>query len=74
MKKQFKIPSLSPQIPSTRQSLRLPSRVTPGGDTALKAAKVYTGNQVVGISIIHKSCLQPIFSKQEAVDAASMRR
>ena len=74
MKKQFKIQLLSPQIPSTRQSPRLPSRVTPGGDTALKPAKVYTGNQVVGISIIHKSCLQPIFSKQEAVDAASMRR
>jgi hypothetical protein len=29
---------------------------------------------MLGITIVHKSCLQPVFSQQAAVDAASMRR
>lgn len=41
---------------------------------AKKEENVYTGNNLIGISIIHKSCLQPIFSKQSAEDAANMRR
>lgn len=44
------------------------------GVAALAPAKVYTGNDILGITVIHKSCLQPVFSKQAAVDAASMRR
>ena len=52
---------------------RLPSRDT-GGNATLAPAKVYTGDQVLGVTIIHKSCLQPVFSQQEAIDAANMRR
>ena len=44
------------------------------GSTAPKETKVYTGDQMIGISIIHKSCLQPVFSQQAAQDAANMRR
>jgi hypothetical protein len=40
----------------------------------LAPAKVYTGDAVLGITIVHKSCLQPVFSQEEAVDAAKMRR
>jgi hypothetical protein len=47
---------------------------TPGGSTALKDIPEYTGDQMIGISIIHKSCLQPIFSSEAAKDVASMRR
>lgn len=36
--------------------------------------KVYTGNEMLGVTIIHKSCLQPVFNQQEAIDAAKMRR
>lgn len=74
-KKVFKpAPSLSPQIPSGRfTSNHIPSRVTPGGSTA-PVHREYTGNQVLGVTIIHKSCLQPVFSQQEAIDAANMRR
>ena len=51
-----------------------PSLVTPGGDCSLKEIPTYTGTEMIGISIIHKSCLQPIFSIEAAIDAASMRR
>lgn len=75
MKKQFKLQSVSPQMSTPRQTRTdIPSRVTPGGSTALKAIPEYTGDQMIGISIIHKSCLQPVFSKQAATDAAQMRR
>lgn len=36
--------------------------------------KVYTGDKVIGIAVMHKSCLQPVFNEQAAKDAASMRR
>jgi len=36
--------------------------------------KVYTGDKMLGITVLHKSCLQPVFSQQEAIDAATMRR
>lgn len=34
----------------------------------------YTGDRLLGISIVHKSCLQPVFSQDEAKDFSSMRR
>lgn len=74
MKKVFKQKSLSPNTVTQRQTAHIPSLVTPGGDTNLKEAPEYTGNEMIGISIIHKSCLQPIFSEQAAKDAANMRR
>lgn len=46
---------------------------TTGSCTAKPKAK-YTGEKMIGVSIIHKSCLQPIFDEGAAVDAANMRR
>ena len=74
MKKTFNIKPLSPIMATSRATTSPPSLVTPGGSTSLKETPVYTGDQMIGISIIHKSCLQPIFSKEAAVDVASMRR
>jgi hypothetical protein len=74
MKRTFNIKSISPEMGTPRATTKPPSLVTPGGSAALKEIPVYTGDQMIGISIIHKSCLQPIFSKQAAVDVASMRR
>lgn len=34
----------------------------------------YTGGKLVGIAVMHKSCLQPVFSKESAKDSANMRR
>jgi len=44
------------------------------GSTAPQQRREYTGSNMIGISIIHKSCLQPIFSEQAAKDVANMRR
>ena len=75
MKRKFNIYSVSPQMSTPRATRTdIPSLYTPGGDCNLKEVPVYTGSEMIGISIIHKSCLQPIFSKEAAVDAASMRR
>ena len=74
MKKQFKIQSIAPVMGTPRKTSNPPSLSTFGGSAPLKEAPVYTGTEMLGISIIHKSCLQPIFSKEAAVDAASMRR
>lgn len=34
----------------------------------------YTGTLVTGIAIMHKSCLQPIINKEQAIESARMRR
>lgn len=44
------------------------------GAVSSKPSPQYTGDQVIGVTVLHKSCLQPVFSKQDAVDAAKMRR
>ena len=44
------------------------------GVAALAPAKVYTGNKVKGIGTMHKSNAVPIFSDEEAVAIANMRR
>jgi hypothetical protein len=41
---------------------------------AKKETLFYTGDRLIGIAVMHKSCLQPVFSRQEAEDAAKMRR
>lgn len=42
---------------------------------AKKEARAYSGEQkLLGIATLHKSCLQPIFDKQIAIDVANMRR
>ena len=51
----------------------IPSRVTEGHDTTPNV-KVYTGTEIIGIAVMHKSCLQPVFNKLAAEDSARMRR
>ena len=34
----------------------------------------YTGDKLIGIAVMHKSCLQPVFTKESARDSAQMRR
>ena len=51
----------------------IPSRVTEGHDTRPNV-KVYTGTEIIGVTVLHKSCLQPVFNQQQAIDAAHMRR
>lgn len=35
---------------------------------------VYTGNNLLGIAVMHKSNLVPVFNKENAAEIASMRR
>lgn len=44
------------------------------GPVSSKPNQQYTGNNVKGIVVQHKSCLQPVFSQEEAIDSARMRR
>lgn len=44
------------------------------GPVSSKPNQQYTGDRVKGITVMHKSCLQPVFTNQEAIDAAHMRR
>ena len=74
MKHKFNIKPLAPQMGTPRLTMNPPSLVTPGGDCNLKEIPKYTGTEMLGMSIIHKSCLQPVFNQQAAIDAASMRR
>ena len=44
------------------------------GAVSSKPSQQYTGDMVKGITVVHKSCLQPVFTEQEPIDAAHMRR
>ena len=44
------------------------------GAVSSKPSQQYTGDMVKGITVVHKSCLQPVFTEEEAIDAAHMRR
>ena len=55
-------------------STHIPSRDTGGHVATAAPAKVYTGTKMLGIGTMHKSNSVPIFSDQEAVEIATMRR
>lgn len=56
--------------------LGAPSHTTTpsSGSCTKKPPQTYTGENVIGIAVMHKSCLQPIFSQEQAVESAHMRR
>lgn len=76
--------ALSAEPLSSAYSLRIPEgrnttahikSVDSGlGVATVKAPKVYTGTKVKGIATMHKSNAVPVFSDEEAVDIAKMRR
>ena len=66
-----------PKIPNYSfrgQAEHIPSVDTGLGVAAKKDTIMYTGSRLKGIAIMHKSNLVPIFSDEEAVDIATMRR
>lgn len=67
---------LSPQYPPGREPQRhIPSLPdTPGAVGARPADKVYTGTKIKGIGTLHKSNAVPVFTDDEAIDIAHMRR
>lgn len=63
------------KIPEGRNTTAHIKSVDSGlGVATLAQPKVYTGTKVKGIATMHKSNAVPIFSDEEAVDIAKMRR
>ena len=62
------------KIPEGRNTTAHLKSVDTGGNATLAPAKVYTGTMVKGIATMHKSNAVPIFSDEQAVDIARMRR
>lgn len=60
----------APHIPSRNAA------DTPDGaaTAALKPTPQYTGSAIIGIAAMHKSNLVPVFSQEQALDTATMRR
>lgn len=52
----------------------LPSHGMSIGNTDLVERPKYTGENLLGIAVMHKSNLVPVFKAQDAVDIARMRR
>lgn len=69
--KKFSTAVATPTVEDTRPK-SLNSWIT--GPVSSKPSQQYTGDLVKGIAVMHKSCLQPVFSNQEAIDSAKMRR
>ena len=44
------------------------------GTCSTKPSPTYTGTEIIGLSVLHKSCIQPVFSQEAAKDIAKMRR
>lgn len=53
---------------------KIPSLPFTGGPCTKPEQKVYTGTKIKGIGTMHKSNAVPIFSDEEAIDIAKMRR
>lgn len=71
----FKPLTLGPAYPPGREPQNIPSLPdTPGVVATRPADKVYTGNNIKGIGTLHKSNAVPVFTDEEAVDLARMRR
>ena len=68
-----RIPKLAPP-PGRTMNDHIPSRDSGGGVGAKRASPVYTGGNIIGIGTLHKSNAVPIFSDEDMVDQAKMRR
>ena len=53
---------------------RHPSRDTGQGIASSKPTMYYTGTKMIGIGTLHKSNAVPVFSDEEAIEIAKMRR
>ena len=71
-KSQNPFPTLSP--PPGRETEKINSLPFTAGPCTKTPDKIYTGTKIKGIGTMHKSNAVPIFSDEEAVDIAKMRR
>jgi len=57
-----------------RETPKIPSLPFTGGVCVKKESPVYTGTSIKGIGTMHKSNAVPIFSDEQAIEIATMRR
>ena len=57
-----------------RETPKIPSLPFTGGPCLKKEQQTYTGDKIKGIGTMHKSNAVPIFSDEEAIAIATMRR
>lgn len=76
-----RVASCSPAVPALttppgRETPHYPSLTTPGqgGGTKPVQSLRYTGTKMIGIGTLHKSNAVPVFSDEEAIAMAQMRR
>ena len=60
--------------PYVRSTRSIPSLDTGMGTATRKENPVYTGTMIKGIGTMHKSNAVPIFSDEQAIEIATMRR
>lgn len=60
--------------PGRTTSRHIQSRNTGDGIASSKPQMQYTGTKMIGIGTLHKSNAVPVFSDEEAIDMAKMRR
>jgi hypothetical protein len=71
---QNKAPQVNPIFAqNTSLSSSAPSKWVTGPCTT-KPSPTYTGTKIIGIGTLHKSNAVPVFSNEEAIDIARMRR
>ena len=61
-------------VPAGRETPKIPSLPFTAGPCTKAPDKVYTGNAIKGIGTMHKSNAVPIFTDEQAVEIATMRR
>lgn len=66
------LPSYAP--PPGRETIKISSLPFTAGPCTKSEQKIYTGTKIKGIGTMHKSNAVPIFSDEEAIDIAKMRR
>jgi hypothetical protein len=64
----------SPAHDPKRSTRHIPSLDTGKGIAARPADKVYTGDAMLGVSVLHKSNGIPVFRQEDAIDISKMRR
>lgn len=60
--------------PACRETPKIPSLPFTGAPCLKKENPVYTGTAIKGIGTMHKSNAVPIFTDEQAVEIATMRR
>jgi hypothetical protein len=63
-----------PRIPPGRETPHIASLDTGWVACTKRTDTTYTGEKVLGISVLHKSNGVPVFSQEEAIDISKMRR